>query len=94
MNYRNEVKALMYDVIDDQKYVENWIGADGFFGCHYITDIIDELYFVTRDDFMDCVIYAARKVTPEGVETLNDEDDERALESLEDALKLIEEDVC
>ncbi len=85
------IREAAEEIIESKEYLDNWFGADGWFGSNYLTGILKEVYFITRDDFMTSQIYALRKITPEGIETVVGEDGERALSTLEQAEALLEE---
>jgi len=91
MDNQTEVRKVARETIKSTEYFNNWFGAGGFFNTYYETGILHNRFFVTRERFMSSVIYAAREITPEGINTLKPEGDTTgALESLEEALTLIE----
>lgn len=75
------------DLIDSQEYVQNWFGADAFFNTEYMSDIYTGDYFITCDQFMSSKIWAVRKISSNGIETIYS-----GQTSEQDALEAMKED--
>lgn len=90
MSNKAIVRRRADEIINDEVYIKNWFGegADRFFGEEYITGVLRGCYFITKDDFMNQTIYALRKITPKGIETI-----EGPLKSREEALEVLKGEV-
>ena len=71
-----------------QKHIDNWFGADGFFGTNYLTGVLKGKYFITLDYWMDSEIFAVREIAPTEIITVASK-----LDSLEEAKMWIKENV-
>lgn len=89
-NNRSQIIRKAKDVITNPDYINNWFGesANNWFVTEYVTGILKGCYFITLDHFMNSKIYALRKITSDGIETILD-GEEKALKSLEQAKQLL-----
>ena len=55
---------------DAHQYIKNWFGASSFFNTKKVSPLYRRDYFITEDHFMTSVIYAARHITPTGINTI------------------------
>jgi len=67
---RSEIIQRTRQVIKDEKYINNWFSADSFFNESYVTGLIQNKYFITKDHFMNSTIYALMEITPAGINTI------------------------
>ena len=69
-----------------QRYINNWFGAQSFFNTFYTSNLINDKYFITGDNWMSSKIFAVRQITPTGIETIAG-----PLDSLKDAENFLNE---
>lgn len=93
-----KIRTLAESIITDEAhpdgrftYIENWFGASSFFGTERYHGPYRDVYFITRDRFMDSTIYAASKITPAGIITLQDLHGNGVCDSFEEARDRIRE---
>lgn len=89
---RATIQSKAEDIVTDVDpyYLNNWFSATGFFSDTYMTGVIRDCYFITKSDFMNSEIYAARFMTTHGIITLENAEGDRALDTLEEAKSLIQ----
>ena len=88
-NNKNVIMRKAADLIKSDVYLKNWFGADGYFGTTYATGILKGEYFITCDKWMTGIIYSAKLIQNDCIETLLNSEGDRALKSLEEAQTII-----
>ncbi len=72
MTNRQEILLKASSMIESQTYINNWFKADSFFNETYVSGLINNIYFITKDYFMPRDIYAVRKITTDGIDTISE----------------------
>jgi len=70
----------------NQQYINNWFSAASFFNTFYTSELINQDYFITGDNWMSSKIFAVRQITPTGIETIAG-----PLDSIKDAENFLNE---
>ncbi len=75
MNYNNSFRRTIINVATDRlqnkEYIHNWFDADNFFNTTYITGLLRNKYFITKDDFIDSIIFSVKEITDTEILTVS-----------------------